>query len=349
MDPRPQPPARPSARDRARLLEILSSTWLAQCCYALAKLGLADLMAGGPAPAAELAARSGTDRRALTRMLRAMTAAGLIRETAPGVFALTPVTRSLSAGAPRSSRDMAIMFGEEVFRSFAEIIHTLRTGEPAFDSLYGRGFYDYLDTNPEAARTFSSAMGEAPVPAALGACDLSGLGTIADVGGGNGRLLGWVLRRHPAARGILVDLPSALAQARKRLTVAGVADRVEFAAGSFFEPLPAGADIYVLSRVLHNWADDDAARLLGRVRDAMGGRGRLLVLEELTDQVAPPAQAARNAVGDLLILLMLSGCDRTEEEYRSLLSRGGFTVRAVRPAPARTGQVESAIEAVPAH
>lgn len=339
----------PGPGDRARLQEILTSTWLAQGCYALARLGLADAMAAGPRTAADLAGRCGADGRAVGRLLRALAAAGLVSEPSPGVFGLTPVTASLASTAPRSSRDVAVMFGEEVFRSFAEIAYTLRTGLPAFDHVHGKPFYEYLDGNPDAARTFAAAMGEAPVPAALAGCDLSGARVIADIGGGNGRLLAWALRSSPGARGLLVDLAPALAQARERLAAAGLADRVEFVEGSFFDPLPAGADVYVLCRVLHNWPDADAARLLGRVREAMGGRGLLIVLEELLGEPAPASGGARRALGDLLILLTLAGCDRTAAQHAGLLAGAGFAVRAVRPPPAaRAGGVESAIEAVPA-
>jgi len=359
--PEPNPAAAPGPGDRARLFSILSSPWLAQSCYALAKFGIPDLMADGPRNVGDLARDSGTDRRALNRMLRALASAGLVRQTAPGTFELTAVAQPLRTGVARSSRDAAIMFGEEVFRSLADITYTLRTGRPAFDKVYGQPFYDYLADNPAAARTFSTAMGAAPVPAALAACDLTGLRTVVDVGGGNGGLLSWVLRAQPQARGILFDLPAAVQQARSRLAGADVADRVEFVEGSFFEAMPAGADAYVLSRVLHNWPDEEATALLRRIRDAIADDGRLLVLEELIESGGPaagdgrpagasgppPVRPAGGSVMDLLILVMLSGCDRSEAEYRELLGRAGFTVTAVRQPPLRTRQPEGVIEAVP--
>lgn len=345
---------------RARLMEILTGGWLAQCCYALAKLGIADHMAAGPRPVADLAAASRTDPRALTRMLRAMAGAGLLTQPAPDTFGLTEVSALLRSDAYRSSRDVAIMFGEEVFRSFAEVIYTLRSGQPAFDKVYGRPFYDYLADNPEAAQTFSAAMGDAPVPAALAGCDLGGAGTLVDVGGGNGALLARLLRAHPAARGILVEMPPAAVQARARLARAGVADRVEFAEGSFFDPLPSGGDVYVLSRVLHNWADDEARAVLRRVREAIATAGRLLIAEELTGQpesvlrgdgdgdgVAGGGSDAGGSLTDLLIMLTLAGCDRSEQEYCKLLDDESFSVIAVRPPPPRDPRGESVIEAVP--
>jgi hypothetical protein len=349
------PSGAPGPGDRARLFSILTSPWLAQACYALVKFGIPDLMADGPAEVTELADASGTDRRALHRMLRALAAGGLVRQTAPGTFELTAVGQPLRADVPRSSRDAAIMFGEEVFRSLADITYTLQTGRPAFDKIYGQPFYDYLGDNPEAAATFAAAMGEAPVPAALAACDLTGPGTIVDVGGGNGGLLSRVLQASPQAHGVLFDIPSAIQQARARLAGTGLADRVEFVEGSFFAALPPGGDVYVLSRVLHNWPDEDAVAVLRRVREAIADGGRLLVFEELIEtgrpagpQAEPPGQRlARGSVMDLLILVMLSGCDRSEAEYRDLLDRAGFEVTSVRQAPVRPGQSESVIEAVP--
>ena len=202
-------------------------------------------------------------------------------------------------------------------------------------------------------------MGAAPVPAALASCDLTGVRTIVDVGGGNGGLLSWVLRAQPQARGILFDLPPAVRQARSKLAASEAAGRVDYVEGSFFDAMPAGADLYVLSRVLHNWPDDEAATVLHRIRDAIDGEGRLIVLEELIDSGGAmsgaaggddgpePARTASGNVMDLLILVMLSGCDRSEAEYRELLARAGFTVTAVRPAPLRARQAESLIEARP--
>jgi SAM-dependent methyltransferase len=342
-----------------RLFGILSSPWLAQSCYALVKLGIPDLMAVGSRPVAELAAAAGADVRALHRLLRALTAAGLVHETTPGSYGLTTLAQPLRSDVPRSSRDAAIMFGEEVFRSFAEITYTLRTGKPAFEKVYGQPFYDYLAGNPEAARTFGTAMGGAGVPAVLSACDFSGVHTVVDVGGGNGGLLARVLRAQPQARGILLDLPAAAVQAKERLAQAGVAGRASIVEGSFFDTMPEGADAYVLCRVLHNWPDDEAAALLRRIRQAMAAGGRVIVIEDLIQPPAAPAGAGQAAsdqvsgtsgaeVMDLLILLMLSGCDRSESEYAGLLGQAGFAVTAVHPPPLRGRSVESAIEAAPA-
>lgn len=327
---------------RRKLLGILSGSLPAQGCYALAKLGVADLLADGPRPVRELAAACGADPQALGRLLRALASMGLFRQTAPDTYALTSVTELLRSEVPGSLRHTAVMHGEEVFRSFAEIMHTVHTGQPAFDKVHGRTFYDHLAEYPDTAATFAAAMGSERVPAVLAECDLSGVGTVVDVGGGDGGLLAELLAAHPDLHGVLLELPDAVRAARKRLADAGVADRVDLVEGDFFDRVPTGGDAYVLARVLHNWTDEHAEVVLRRVAAAMGGSGRLLVIEKLLPD--EPGSAATGLV-DLLMLGMLEGRDRTEAEYTALLDGAGLEVVAVRPAPDSVG--ESVLEAAP--
>jgi O-methyltransferase domain len=335
--------------DRARMFELLSATWIAQGCYALVKLGIPDLLSSGPKSLPELAEQSGSNQPALGRVLRALSAAGVVALVDAETYQLTSLGQLLRTDVARSSRDAAVMFGEEVFRSFAEIGYTVRTGKPAFEQVYGKPFYDYLADSPDAARTFASAMGNGPVPAALATCDLTGLRRIVDVGGGNGGLLAKVLHDRPQATGVLVDLAPAIGQARERLAAAGVADRVELVASSFFDvPIPPGGDVYVLSRVLHNWADAEAVRLLHGIRAAIPADGRLLIFEELMPTAPEEADGASAAhLVDLLMLVMLPGSDRTVAEYSGLLGQAGFAVTGVRHGPWKRRNAESVIEAVP--
>jgi hypothetical protein len=310
---------------RRKLLGILSGSWLAQACYAIVKLGVPDLLAGGPRDADDLAAACGADRRALHRVLRALAAAGVLRQTGPRTFALGAVGDLLRTDAPGSGHQMALMQGEEVFRAFGEIMHTLRTGTPSFEKVHGRPFYAYLDDNPEAARTFNESMGGQPVPAAFGALDLAGVGTLVDVGGGTGALLAQALAAYPKLAGVLLERPDALRRARTALAGAGLDERVRFVEGDFFAGVPAGGDAYVLARVLHNWADERAVAILRRVRSAMPPHGRLYVVEELLpdgdDATGTPVAAV---MVDLMMLVTLEGYDRTEAEYRELLAEAGF-------------------------
>jgi hypothetical protein len=305
---------------RRKLLGILASTWTAQAIYAVCKLGVPDLVAGGPATASALAAATGADEVALTRLLRALCGAGIFTQPEPGTFALTPSGELLRADVPGSVRLNALMQGDEIFRSFAEIMHTVAGNGPAFEKVYGTGFYDYLAQNPEAASTFVASMADEGVPAGLGELDLSDAETIVDVGGGDGGLLLSALSGHQ--RGILLELGPAVSRARERLAPLG--DRVTLVEGSFFDRVPEKGDVYVLCRVLHNWNDENAGRILDRVKEAMPARGRLVVLEDFLDERS-------GGPVDLLMLVTLEGRDRTAEEYQKLLERHGFTVT-------RTGQ-----------
>jgi hypothetical protein len=335
--------------ERLGLLGVLSGAWVAQGCSVLAELGVPDLLAGGPRSAAELAGDCGADPAALHRLLRALATAGLLTEPAPGRFALTPTSALLRTDVPGSVRPVARVYGREVFRAFGGLLGTVRTGRPAFETEFGRPFYDHVRTDPELGRTVTAAQTRMGVPATLAGADLPATGTLVDAGGGDGAVLAALLTRHPGLRGVLVELPETAALAADRFAAAGLADRVELVPGSFFDPLPAG-DAYVLARVLHNWGDERAGAILDRVRAALPPAGRLLVVEDLVPATAPaaapgsPTAAAR--LVDLLMLAVLEGRDRTEAEYRELLGAHGFTVTGVRAG--RRGGADSLIEGRPA-
>jgi hypothetical protein len=331
---------------RKRLLGMLCATWTAQACSVFAVLGLPDAMAAGARATAELAAAADLDPVALRRLFAALADAGVLRQTAADRFELSQLGEYLRSDVPGSVHATAVLYGAEVYGSFGGLLDTVRTGRPAFTDRFGQPFYEYLSENPGLAATFTAAMSAAPEPP-LPAADLfDGARTLVDVGGGDGGLLAAALGRRRELHGVLVELPEAAARARDRLAEAGVLDRVRIAAGSFFDHVPADGDLYVLRRVLHNWNDENACRLLARVRAAMPAGARLLVLEELL-LAAPEASSAsagawaapRNRIVDLLMLVLMEGRDRTAEEYTTLLLDSGFAVKSVTP---------GAIEAIPA-
>jgi hypothetical protein len=301
---------------RRKLLGILAGPWTAQALYAVVKLGVPDLLAAGPATAGQLASATGASQEALVRVMRALCAAGIFTQPSDGTFALTSTGELLRADVPGSVRLNVLMQGDEIYRSFAEIMHTVMGGGPAFDKVYGQTFYEYVEANPEAAHAFVGAMADELPPSALSTCDLSSARVLVDVGGGDGGLLLEALAPHQ--RGVLAELPSAIAFARQRLAPLG--ERVSFVPGSFFESVPPGGDVYFLCRVLHNWGDDDCGRILARVKAAMPEQARLIVLEEFQPGMV-----------DLLMLVTMQGRDRTAPEYKNLLERNGFKVTAVRP------------------
>jgi SAM-dependent methyltransferase len=326
---------------RRRMLGVLAGSWLAQGCYALARLGIADAIGDGVADVADVARATGVDPVALRRLLRALALAGLLKQPEPGRFALTSSSMLLRSDVNGSVHANALMQGDEVFRSFSEITHTLVTGEPAFQKVYGTPFYRYLEDHPRAAAAFYQSMGAESAPAGLAGCEFSDGDTVVDVGGGNGVVLEELLSAHPRITGVLVDLPEAVRAARARLEP--FASRVSFVEADFFaDELPAGADAYVLCRVLHNWRDENAAGLLSRVRRAMAPGARLIVAEEFLPEDG--AGGAGAGLVDLLMLVTLEGRDRTADEYRALATSSGFRVTGVR----RSGQgdVTGVLEAV---
>jgi len=331
---------------RKRLLAMLCATWTAQACSVFAVLGLPDRMAAGSRTTAELATAADLDPMALRRLLAALADAGVLRQTSAGEFELSQIGEYLRSDVPGSVHATAVLYGAEVYQSFGGLLDTVRTGRPAFNDQFDQPFFEYLNGNPRLAASFNAAMSAAPDPQPPDAHLFDGARTMVDVGGGDGGLLAEVLGRHPEMHGVLIELPEAAARARDRLAEAGVLDRVQITAGSFFDYVPGGGDMYLLRRVLHNWSDENARRVLARVRAAMRADARLLVLEELLP-AAPEAFSAsagvwaapRKRVVDLLMLVLMEGRDRTADEYTTLLLDSGFAVKNVSP---------GAIEAVPA-
>ena len=171
--------------------------------------------------------------------------------------------------------------------------------------------------------------------------DFTQYGQLVDVGGGRGVLLAAILTSAPALRGILFDLDASLPAARSYLREAGVDDRVECVGGDFFEEAPAGGDAYLMSRVLHEWDDDDATRILTTCRQAMRADSRLLIVDAVLPERARDRPDAVHM--DILMLMFLGARERTEQEVRRLLEQCGFTLDRVvlTRSPAGLGVLEA--------
>ena len=332
------------------LLKTLTGSWISRAVYAAAKVQIADHLADGPRTAEELAAEIGVAARPLYRLLRALAGVGVFAWDAGERFRLNPTAELLREDAPDSLWAMAVMLGEEQDRCWADLIETLRTGERAFDRLYGRPVFDYLREHPEQARIFDAAMSGwsgRETRAMLEAYDLSGVETLADIGGGVGSKIAAVLGRYPAMRGLLFDVPQAVEKARPLLEAAGVSDRCVVVGGDFFRGVPGGADAYLLSHVLHDWDDAKAGLILDNLRRGTPKGARLLVLEYVVPDVVSAHDGDGVSFGKLLDLHMMlvpGGLERTKAEYERLLADHGFRVTRVVPSP---GDV-SVIEGVPA-
>lgn len=324
------------------LLGIARGFRTAQALYVAAGLGIADLLADGARSVDELATASGTHAPSLYRLLRALASIGIFAEDDTGRFRLTPLAEPLCANAPCSVRNMIRFLGAPMLvESWTQLLYSVETGQPAFNHLHGMGLYAYLDQHPGAAAIFHAGMAAtARHPAVLAAYDFAGASVVVDVGGGNGTLISAILHAYPALRGILFERPEIAAGARERMEREGLAGRCEVVGGSFFEAVPEGGDLYILSDVLHNWGDEEAIEILASCRRAMTESGRLLVIQ----QVLPPGnEPSLGKFADLNMLTVLGGRERTEDEFRRLLAGGDFALIRV----IATSDSYSIVEAVP--
>lgn len=211
------------------LMQMISGTWVTQAIYVAAKLGIADLLKDGAKSIEELAQSTAVDARSLYRVLRALSSTGIFAELENSHFELTPMAEYLQTDVPGSMRALAIMFGGENWRwqAWGEILHSVKTGKPAFDQVFGMPVFPYLSQNPEAAAVFNQAMTSftaKDIEAIASGYDFSAIATLVDVGGGHGSLLAAILKANPTLKGIVYDQPLVVAGAKQHLATTGRMD-----------------------------------------------------------------------------------------------------------------------------
>ena len=332
-----------SAPPPVTMLEMMTGYWVSQALYVVAHLGIADLLVDGPQSVEHLAAATHAHAASLRRLLRALASVGVFTEASPSVYALTPLAALLRTGTPDSMRALAIMYAEEQYRAWGNVLHSVQTGETAFNELYGMSYFAYLAQHPEADRVFNQAMTgytTQVAEAVIDAYDFSPFETIVDVGGSYGTLLTAVLRSNQAVSGILFDQPHVAEAAKSHLASAGLAERCQTVSGDFFIEVPEGGDAYVLSQILHDWDDERSTVILQQCRWAMPMHGKLLVIEIV---LPPGGEPSFGKWLDLHMLVMLGARERTAEEYRILLNSAGFELARVIPTKAGPAIVEAVI------
>lgn len=321
-------------------LDFTAGMWSFQIVYTLCELGVPDLLGDTPVTAAALATAVGAPEDRLYRLLRAASNAGVVREAPGRAFVATPLGAALRADALGSARDMILFQGRCGWAHWGVLPDVIRSGKSAIELVHGRLPFDYL-VDSEHAETFNRAMtgiSAMAIESILAAYPFARSRRIADIGGGHGRMLGTILQRHPEARGVLFDLPSVVAGAGAVLEELGVAARCEVLAGDFFAPLPAiDADLFMMKAIIHDWPDDQAARILRRVRERMR-RDSLLVLCEMI--VPGPNEASLGKYVDIEMLVHAGGKERTEAEFTALLAQADLRLRRVIPTAGPTWLLE---------
>ncbi len=287
-------------------------------------------MAAGRNAIEDLASACGADAGALARLLRQLISKGVFEEPEPGRFVLNEAARGLLDEGLRMGLDLD-GFGGRMARAWTSLLPAVRTGRAAYAEVHGRGFWEDLDAHPGIAAEFDELMGPGHGPqdprVLIAEADWDRVRTVVDVGGGTGTLLAAVLRAHPGVSGTLVDLPRTVARSAPVFEAAGVSDRASTVGQSFFDPLPAGADVYLLKSVLADWPDAEARRILRRCAEAARPKGRVVILNGVGpgDREAP----------DLLMLVLVGGKGRTLAGFRQLAAEAGLEVRAAAPVAGR--------------
>ncbi|MGW7086711.1 methyltransferase [Streptomyces sp. NPDC054871] len=329
--------------DAARMRMLLYSQLISRAVSVLVRLGIPEQLSGRSRGVQDLAERTGAHPRALERLLRALASFGVLVEEAPGVFALTPLGATLRPDAVGSARPTAQLLAGEIGTAWTQLEHTARTGRSAFRQVYGSDLFGYLERQPELREIFdrSQAAGlSLETDEIFASITFDGYREIVDVGGGDGALLCAVLHRTPGSTGTLVDLAGTVPLAEKRIAEEELTGRCTAVVGDFFDHVPAGGDLYLLSHVLHDWDDDNALRILRTCRAALPEHGRIMVIDLVTDGCRPDGDGRGGhqlpAVMDLYMLSLFGasgGRERTRDAFAALLAEAGLVEQEAQVLP----------------
>jgi SAM-dependent methyltransferase len=325
------------------LFQMATGYWISQAIYVAAKLGIADLLKDGPQSCVALATAIGADTASLFRLMRALASVGIFSHVRGDCFALSRLAESLQTDTPGSLKTMVMTIGEIHYQACGNLLHSVQTGSPAFNHVFGTSLFGYLQHNAGAADTFNHGMTNLSsmlAYAVLMAYDFTGISSIVDIGGGEGQLLRKILELNPETRGIVLDMPANVETTTQDLNEQSCVGRYSFVAGDFFDSVPEGADAYLLCGVIHDWDDEQAVTILRNCHRAMAKNGRLL----LVDMVVPEGDVTCfSKLLDLNMLVMTGGLERSKAEFSALLNAAGYKLTRIVP----TMAPQSIIEAVP--
>ena len=328
-----------------QMLQMMSGLWVTRGIYVAAKLGISDLLKDGPKTVQEIASATGTHTDSLYRILRMLAMIGIYGESEGRTFSLTPLSETLVTDATGSLRGAAIAeLGEVHYEAWGNIMHSVKTGEIAFDDHFGMDIWQYFETDPEKADNFNRYMASSSEPlneAISTTYDFSSVKKLVDVGGGLGGMISAILAKNPHLEGVIFDAPSVVARSKEFLSAKGLADRCETIGGDFFESVPEGGDVYSMRWILHDWEDTKSLKILENIRKVLPADGKLLLAEAVVPGTNEPHFSK---FFDLIMLTMTGGRERTETEWRQLLGQAGFHIQRIIP----TESFLSIIEAVPA-
>jgi len=330
-----------SAPPHVRLIQMATGFFLSGLIYTAANLGIADHLVNGPKSAEELSGPTGCNVRSLYRFLRTLTNFGILTLGADARFALTLLGEALKSDAPGLAHSTNFtMAGPLGWKAWEEFQYSVETGKPAVDKVFGMSFFDFLAQHADQAARFSETMVSVHGPEASAvaeAYDFSAMGVIVDVGGDTGNMLSHILASYPQPKGVLFDQPHVVTEAPTLLRARGVESRVTIERGSFFERVPAGGDVYILSHVIHDWSEERCLQILGNCRQAMKPASKLLLVELVLGEGNAPGFGS----ADMTMMALTGGSERTAQEYGTLLAGSGLRMTRVVPTASNATIVEA--------
>lgn len=329
------------AQAAERLLSLMTGTWISQSVYAGVRTGVLDVLGETPRSTAEIAKTAECDEQAVSRLLRHLSGLGLAERNAEDAYTATSLTRLLQPGG--NFRDLVVFYGEDCYSAWAHVANSVRTGGTGWLQEFGQEQFEHFGADALRARRFDRAMAACAQIVARELCnsyDFSGVSHVVDIGGGNGELLKSVLEAAPRTTGCVVDRDHVAEELNREFADHSLKSRLTAVPGDFFERLPEDGDLYLLSRVLHDWDDVQCERLLDVCRAAMSPGDKLLIIERLLPDDDSLSLASW---WDMQMLVVTGGRERSRSEYVSLLEGAGMRCTSVRPLALGTFLLEAVL------
>lgn len=314
------------------LYRYITGNWINQAVYVIAKLEIPDLLSDGPKSSKYLAGKTGANQEYLYRLLRALASIDVLNEIEKDSFELTPISELLKKDSKHSMRAWAVLSGSnEHYSAWGNLFHSVMTGGTAFQKTFGMKSFDFYSKKEDLAVVFNTAMTELSKivnEAIVDTYDFSTVSSLIDIGGGQGSLISTILKATPDLRGGIFDLPYLVDNTSEFLQKHSILDRCKVHSGDFFKEVPSGYESHIMKLIIHDWNDEDSIKILANCNKAMEKGGKVLIVDKVI-QDGDKSQLAK--FGDLNMMVITSGRERTEEEFKFILEKSGFNFSRVIP------------------
>lgn len=327
----------------ARLLDMVSSFQQGQCLYVVAKLKVADCLVDSPKHIQTLAAELNVQAEPLVRIMRYLRELGIFGQDHLGRYTLTKISKFLVSDHPQSLRPVVLLYSEQTYNVWGNLLYTLKTGENTFAATYGTTFFEYHSTLPEFAETYNQSMASLSIlldQAVAEDYDFSAYRTLADIGGGQGNILRQIAQRYPSLQCILFDTEAVFTEeVKEQWEQDPLGNQVKLQIGDFFESVPTDVDAYLLKNVIHNWPDEKVVHIYKIIHQAMKPQARLLLAETVIFDDDAIQRMKLNL--DLNMMVIHSSQERTVEQHRELLEKAGLEIVKIVPTRSHLSVIEA--------